>query len=115
MKKISTLFCIVLAGVFSALLSACNSKAYNVSENPQLFTGKVEYTAKGIMPTLTSSKYKYSFYDSKGKFVAEIDFSKAMISNIENYLDRAVIMRGVLKDTKEDGRVIEADHIRFNK
>ena len=116
MKKFSTIFSVFFFAIAAFILSSCvgDSDEYGVSENTQIFTGKLEHTAPSVLPIAKHSTFRYVLYDRNGSFIAYLDLSGVMITNMEPLIDRYVNISGVMSETK-DGRLIKAFNIRLSR
>ena len=82
-------------------------------KEPQIMEGKMKCTQSKFLPEKYAKPYLYAFYDKDNNFVAYIDFSEMVMSNVEQYIDRYVVLRGVLTGT-EDGNVVKAYMIKLS-
>lgn len=116
MKKISTIFSVFFFAIAAFILSSCagGSDEYRVSESTQIFMGKLEHTAPSLLPIFEHPAFRYVLYDRNGSFIAYLDLSGVMISNMEPLIDRYVNISGVMSETK-DGRVIKAFNLRLSR
>ena len=113
MKKISTILTFSLLIFMAIFAISCQSSKYKPMKEPQIMEGMMKCTQSKFMPEKFAKPYLYAFYDKDGRFVAYIDFSEMVMSNVEQYIDRYVVLRGVLTGT-EDGNVVRAYMIKLS-
>ncbi len=108
-SKIFTFAILIFVGVF---FCACQSSKYIPTKEPQLMVGKMKCTISRLTHEKHAKPFLYAFYDIDNKFVAYIDFSNMVMSNVEQYINRDIVLCGVLTGTA-NGNVIKADMIKF--
>ena len=113
MKFPQKLFSAILSCVAAAiLLCSCNSDTAEQQEAPRELVGILKYTGSTYSPFRSTAPYKYCIYDIDGDFVAYIDSTRLITSNIERFFGRLVVLRGSL--TKIDGEpVVRVDNIKL--
>lgn len=114
MKRLSNIFAFAIFIFTAMFFSGCQSPRYKPTKEPQIMEGKMKCTISRFTHEKYAKPYLYAFYDIDGKFVSYIDFSNMVMSNVEQYIDKNVVMRGVLTGTP-DGNVLKADMIKFSR
>lgn len=115
MRKISTIIIMLFAGILASALGACKSQPYQVSDTPQYFMGNVKYTGPVFSPFGSKAPYTFAFYDINNTFVAYMDFSNVLMSNMEPFLNKPVTVRGMFTEDGNGDFVIRADNIKLSK
>lgn len=114
MKRLSKFFTFAIFIFIATFICACQNSRYKPTKEPQLMEGKMKCTISRFSHEKNAKPSLYAFYDVDNNFVAYIDFSNMVMSNVEQYIDRNVIMRGVLTGSPK-GNILKADMIRFSK
>lgn len=102
-----------MSGLF---LFACNTEttAPNEIDAPRSLEGVFKYNGPVYAPLSTSKPINYTLYSINGDFIAYVDITSALITRVDQYLDKVVVVRGIIK--KDDGNVVlKADSIRIKR
>ena len=96
MKFIKAIFVSVCAAA-AGLLCACNSETTAYQEAP---------------PFRSTAPYNYCIRDINGDFIAYVDTTQLITSNIERFFGKVVVLRGSLM--KIDGEpVVRAENLKL--
>lgn len=81
--------------VSAFLLCGCNSDKTGPQEAPRELVGFLKYTGSTYSPFRSTAPYKYCIYGIDGDFVAYVDTTQLITSNIERYFREARCTAGV--------------------
>lgn len=111
MKFIKAIFVSVCAAA-AGLLCACNSEATAYQEAPRELVGFLKYTGSTYSPFRSTAPYNYCIRDINGDFIAYVDTTQLITSNIERFFGKVVVLRGSLM--KIDGEpVVRAENLKL--
>lgn len=98
--------------MYAFLFSGCASTTTKPQEAPRELIGLLKYTGNTYSPFKSDAPYKYCIYDINGDFVAYLDTTQLLTSNMERFFGRLVVLRGSL--TKIDGEpVIKVENLKY--
>lgn len=103
-----------LVVAFAFFLSACQSKTTIAPDAPREMFGKLEYTGATYAVFHSPAPYKYALYDINGGFVAYVDTSKLVMSDIGSLSGKYVYVRGTLLKI-EGNSVFKAEQLRLGR
>ena len=98
--------------VSAFLLCGCNSDKTGPQEAPRELVGFLKYMGSTYSPFRSTAPYKYCIYGIDGDFVAYVDTTQLITSNIERYFGKLVVLRGSL--AKIDGEpVVRVENMKL--
>lgn len=95
-------------------LGACKGETTLAPDAPREMFGKFEYTGATYAVFHAPAPYKYALYDINGGFIAYVDTSKIVSSDIGSLSGKYVYVRGTLLKIEGDP-VFKAEQIRLGR